>query len=160
MTTGGTLHKHLLIWIQEIEKSGSEMPLTLVVSGRLISGFLTPSIRVMDWQGEVLRRAQISGKFVVPPRIGPMNEKQKNRAQEYQRELEEEAAKEGDESGDEQDIVSRAMQRVLYLRDATIHGFMPAGDRDVPFLAIALTAIDAYFLGAEGIDADAEPSTT
>ena len=152
MTTGGTLHKHLLIWIRAIEKDGSEMPLTLLVSGRLISGFLTPSIRAMDWQSEVLHRAQISGKFVVPPRIGPITEKQKDRAQRYQKELEERADQERDEGGDEQDATNRAMRSVLFLRDATIYGSVSARDRDVPFIAIALTAVDAYFLGAEGFD--------
>ena len=54
-------------WLNVIHKHGGEMAVTLLVSGRIITGMLTPIQRYGRWEREVTARALLDdGKFTLP----------------------------------------------------------------------------------------------
>ena len=125
---------NLETWIVTVNETGAEYGLTLVVSGTLVTGHLTPSLRYRDWLREVGRRATItrSKQHLPGSGIGPISEQQAERARgEWQ-------ARPGADG--EQEPISR-----FCLRDAAVTcSADPSGWTHLPFLMVRLASVDAF----------------
>ena len=138
---GSSIGEHIQGWIDLCERGPTEVPMTLMVSGRVVTGFITPVPRYYKWRDEVMHRVGLGkGKFSFPAAgIGSLTEQQKEHIRKYWQELSAESA-----------IAERDEHRVLrwfVLRDATILGDTRSGDVASPFLEVAMDSVDGYALG-------------
>jgi hypothetical protein len=123
-------------WIQAVNETGAEYGVTLLVSGSLITGHLTPTVRYRDWLREVGRRASITKTRQRLPssQIGPITEQQADRAR-----AEWDAAKHSADL-DRPPGVTR-----FCVRDAAVGRLSgPEGWTHFPFLVLALDSVDGF----------------
>ena len=121
-------------WIVTVNETGAEYGLTLLVSGTLVTGHLTPSLRYRDWLREVGRRATItkSKQHLPGSGIGPITEQQAERARG------EWLARHA--SDDEQEPTAR-----FCLRDVAVTcSADPSGWTHLPFLMVQLASVDGF----------------
>lgn len=70
----GSLEEHLNVWLRLVESVGTELPVTLLVSGTVVTGWLTPYLRWQNWVTEVVPRARLARSEVsLPARRMPPN---------------------------------------------------------------------------------------
>ena len=120
-------------WIDQVNETGSEYGVTLLVGGWIVTGHLAPMVRYRDWLKEVGRRASITkGRHRLPGGpIGPISEQQAARAR-----------AEWEKSSEE----SLELSGVRFcVRDAAI---ATSGTSDgwsyLPFLVVKLASVDAF----------------
>lgn len=129
-------------WLRAVHATGVEISVTLLVSGRLITGMLTPIQRYEDWEREVLRRAFLEGgKFTLPsvelsPITADYSEKVRKAWPDLEREL-------YDDSREAKGFA------YLCLRNATVHEPIPAASLKSPFVLVAVDAIAAFTPGIQ-----------
>jgi hypothetical protein len=84
-------------WLKAVHATGSEISVTMIVSGRTMTGYLTPSQRYRLWEEEVLRRTgQGGGHFTLPStELGPIDEKLQERVRAEWPNLEKEVYEDG-----------------------------------------------------------------
>lgn len=121
-------------WVQAVSESGEEYGVTLLVSGCLVTGHLTPMLRYHDWLRETGRRASLDPRHRRLPagKIGPITEQQASRARaEWQ--------------AGARDFEQLQPPRRLCLRDAAVG--QPGSTTDwarLPFLVVDLGAVAAF----------------
>ena len=130
------MDKILEAWLKQVEEKPIEIGVTLLVSGRIVSGMLTPLCRYEKWQTEVLHRALLKGgKFPVPSsKIPPLTKKQMEDISKHPRKW---------------DVDSVAP--VLCLRDVEIQTGVPASWEKRSFLLVSADSVDAFALGNGGL---------
>lgn len=126
---GGDL---LETWVTEVNSLGTESAITLLVSGTMLTGFITPTHRYRTWLEEVASRAKFGERALPRSAIGPISERQSELA----RQAWEEAERDG---------TAGASLEQFCLRDVTMmeHGAEAKWTR-VPFLVVNRSAVNAF----------------
>ncbi len=133
-----TIESHLLL----VEKSGVEMPLTLLVQGQFISGHLTAWANYTRWAKEVMMRTAITGSESltrVPP---PSPEIAAQQARDFKARHAE--AKDADS----------VAAPVFALRNARAENGPGLMWKRFPYLVIVTAHVSALSLGISGPDED------
>ncbi len=117
-------------WVRTVNSGGTEYGVTLVVSGLIITGHLSPISRYHTWLDEVSSRARFGGGALPEGKLGPITERQSAEAIEAWGAME--------ESEDDQSTIEQ-----VCLRDVTVLG---AGNRAarLPFLLLDRRAISGF----------------
>lgn len=124
-------------YLRLVHSVGAEISVTLLVSGKRITGHLMPIQRYHDWFQEVMMRAvQGGGHFRVPSNIlAPLTEQQSAKVREewpgIEAKLEE----------------SYAPFETFCLRNVTVHEVPPMGNWECPILLISTAAVAAVMPG-------------
>jgi hypothetical protein len=130
-------------WVQVAEATGGEVGLTVLVSGVLVTGMLTPWPRYAAWSKEVtMRGMHETGPQALPDiPMGPISPEQAERARaDYAAEL--------SESGFDADETPEFPQ--FAMRDVTIRTGAGATWVRVPYLVVDTASVSAFFLGLVG----------
>jgi len=123
----------LVFWV---ESSGFELPVTLVLSGTVVTGYLCPLSRYRGAEKESLLRALRGGGFSVSAIIGgPTEEQQRRVAEEW-------------EATPEEDKPEYFEQ--FAMRDVTIRAGAAPEWSHAHFLMVSARNVDAIHLGIEG----------
>lgn len=133
------------VFLDMVNKNAGEFGVTLLVSGRIVTGTLTPGKRGADWLKEVvLRAAHEGGHLAVPPRDWrPISETEAEAIRENDRVNREQAGA----GEDQEDQITYAS---LCLRNATIHGSVPALNSNHPYLFVNTDSVAAFTIGFLG----------
>jgi hypothetical protein len=132
-------------WLRRVQASGAEIAVQLLVSGRRVTGFLTPYQRYDEWEFEVRRRAlREGGHFVARGDLGPISPKLSKRVADEWPALQ--AKMDADDDGAPNGLLC------AYVRDATIHEVVPMNSTRVPMLLVLAAEIAACSLGIPGED--------
>ena len=116
---------------------GLEMSLTVLVSGVVITGVITPWARYQRWLTEVAMRAQYEGgRHSIPDlEIGPIPRSQ---AEEIRAKYDDELRQVGREPDEPLDFPQ------FVLRDAVVRSGLPAAWSAVPFIVIQTAHVGAF----------------
>lgn len=130
------------VWLRLVNRTGSEIPVTLLVSGKRITGFLTPLERFRSWEREVLARASRTAEgFSFPSEgLGPITPEMSKKVQDLWPELERDL---------ESEPSSTAGFTYLCIRDATMHEVVPVASSHFPMLLIAAPAVEGFMPGKQ-----------
>jgi hypothetical protein len=118
------------------ERNGVELPVTLIVSGKVVTGITTPKFRFDEWFVEIMRRAELNrGKPLAitgeMPELSPAQlEKVRSQAAQWDR----------DNPGVPMDL------KVVCLRNAEVVVSANSANR-LPFLVVRLDQVSAYTIG-------------
>lgn len=124
-------------FVQMVEQEGSEIGVTLIVAGRVVSGILTPRKRYFDWLRDSMDRTlKAGGTATAIEEVGPMSEQQQDEVRAAFLEL----------HGDDPDLSFRE----LALRDVSLD----YGRASLPFLLVETDFVAAMTLGALRRDSD------
>ena len=126
-------------WLRLVHSTGCEVGVTLLVSGRVVSGLLTPVQRFTRWENEVTMRAvHGGGQFRLPsPGLGPPTK------EECQAIVDEWEALERNEA-DEPDAKGWAF---CCLRNAEVFDAIEGSQVKFPMLMVAMSKVAAYSIG-------------
>ena len=125
------------LWLSTVYQHGIEVSVTLIVSGKRVTGLLSPVQRYLDWQEEVFARALSNhGQFKIPStELGPMSESQREsivaRWPEMEARLQE----------------SNESFPVLCIRNAEVQESSAAYNWRMPFLLIPAEHVAAFSVG-------------
>ena len=139
---------HLQGIIKEVESSGREVGVTLLVSGVVVSGYITPWSRYQRWEREVGMRSLHEGgrSTTLNFGLGPITAAGTREAQASWDRLVAERAREG--RGEEEFHFER-----FALRSAVAEtGVNRDRWREFMFLVISADAVDAYFVGLQATE--------
>jgi hypothetical protein len=125
-------------WLRVVHSTGSEVQVTLLVSGRRITGHLTPIQRYNEWEREVFSRAaREKGTFTLPTlELPPITPQMVQRVVADWPKMEKDLDTPGGGFA------------LLCLRNATVHEAMPRNDWSCPLLLVATDAVAAFMPGA------------
>lgn len=117
-------------WVRTVNKGGTEYGVTLVVSGLIVTGHLSPISRYHAWLDEVSSRARFGGGALPEGQLGPISQRQSAEAIAAWAAIE--------ESADDDYTIDQ-----VCLRDVTVLG---AGSRAarLPFLLLDRRAISGF----------------
>lgn len=123
-------------WIQIIESQGVEVNVTLLVSGCIVTGVLTPILRYHRWVREVVGRAlQQRGTFRIPPaEMGPISQEESNEV----------IAKWKEDYPENPEVDFNA----FCLRNAEIQAGAPVNWEKRAYLVVATDHVAAFTIGA------------
>lgn len=132
-------------WVELVESTGIEMPVTLLVSGAVLVGTLTPWLRYAMWQQEVSMRATHEvGELVLPVmKIGPISKELTKKIAESweERKLTRSIPPDSENEDNQQELSFPEFA----LRDAEIRIGIPRTWRRYPFLVVRANAVQAMF---------------
>lgn len=131
------LSEELNIWMKLAEGAGAEFNVTLLVSGTMVTGWLTPLVRYRNWATEVLQRLRLGGGKVKLPTGGmpPIAQKEVDQAKaEYEKLTD----------GGKLEVVFP----ILCLRNAQFRVGVPSERPTHGYLLISTDAVNAFTLGA------------
>ena len=141
------LNEELNIWMKLAEGAGAEFNVTLLVSGTVVTGWLTPLVRYRNWATEVLHRMRLGGGKVNLPtgRMPPIAQKEVDQAKaEYER----------FSDGGKHDVVFP----IMCLRNAQFRVGIPAERHTHGYVLISTDAVSAFTLGAPDEPPDEPPT--
>lgn len=125
-------------WLRIVHSTGAEISVTLLVSGRVVTGMLTPMQRWDVWEREVFRRTLLEegGQFRLPSQeVDPPSEELVERVKSEWESLEAEFY---DDSSDTQGFA------IAYLRNATVHSAVRGShELRMPMLMVHVHSIAA-----------------
>ena len=131
-------------WIRVVQSAGTEVSVTVLVSGVLITGFLTPWARYTSWSQEVAMRAMHEGGTHPLPdaAMGPISEHMTARVRaEWDAEVQ--------EAGVDPDDYWPAFEQFA-LRDVEIRAGMKMYWPQVPYLVVSVSEVAAFMPGTIG----------
>jgi hypothetical protein len=126
-------------WVHIIQSNAAELGVTIVVSGVVIEGTLTPAQRWAEWTGDVLSVALQLGGGPIDGSTEPMSPAQADRIREEW--------KQGGKAKAHAEDGETPSFNTLYLRDTVIRSGIPADWRRVPFLAVSASHVSAFSIG-------------
>jgi hypothetical protein len=132
-------------WVELVESTGIEMPVTLLVSGAVLVGTLTPWLRYAMWQQEVsLRATHEVGSLGLPVmKIGPIS---RDLAMQIAESWEERKLTRSLPPDYENEDNQRELTFPEFaLRDAEIRIGIPQTWRRYPFLVVRANTVQAMF---------------
>lgn len=133
-------------FVRMVHEHGVEMAVTLLVSGRRITGMLTANQRYMKWEDEILQRARHGGGgFTIPSlEVGDLSEDFWDEVRAHWPELEEKVYGGDNESGE-------GGFGVLCLRNAVVHeGRGDSAATEFPMLMLRADAVQGFMPGIHG----------
>jgi hypothetical protein len=141
------LNEELNPWIRMAEGVGAEFNVTLLVSGAVVTGWLTPLLRYRNWATEVLQRMRLAGGKVTLPigRMAPIGLKEIEQAKAQYETLSE---------GGTQDV----QFPIFCLRNAQFRTGLPAERPTHSYVVIATDAVSAFTLGAPNEEPQEPPA--
>jgi hypothetical protein len=134
----------IAFYFELVESHGVEIGLTLVVSGVVIVGVLTPRLRYRRWRDELFHRALLGkGQFRIPEsEIPPISDSLRAEVVAEWERTNAEASATGSDPEEIETVVDYCC-----LRNAEIRAGMAMNWVTAPFLAITASSIDAVYPG-------------
>ena len=135
-----------IAWLaSSLFEKGLEIPVTLVVSGKLVSGYVTSPLRFQKWSTEVIRRAQLAGgTYDVPDaEMQPLTESEKAELKTIAEAARSKLSGQEMLEGEIEDPDLSEMMPILHLRNVFIEGI----GREMPYVAVQTDRIDALTIG-------------
>lgn len=125
--------------VQSVESTGTEVSITLVVQGVVITGHLTPMRRFQDWFSEAVARTSLGGgKAKLTGKMEPISDEL---SEEIARNWEERLSEMG---ADDDEAVSF---NSFALRNATVQAGVPMNWNTCPYLLVSSRAVSSFTLG-------------
>jgi hypothetical protein len=139
------------LWVRLVETQASEIGVTVVMHGVVITGVMTPYERFARWTQEVFQRAAHSGgRFGLPnaEMLPPTPDEVERIRAEWKAREDEVRSAEGLGPDDEVDLDLDLSY--FCLRDALVRAGHPDTWFTVPYLLLRTTSVDAFFPGKAG----------
>ena len=122
------MNESLQLLLRFIHKHRFSLPVTLVVSGKTITGMLTPNEVWGEWVSEIIRRSTLDSEgFKIPMNKVPVKARQLD--------------------AEEQAATDETIYGNLTLCNATVCEAMPVHDREVQYLSVSVHAVSAFTVG-------------
>jgi hypothetical protein len=127
-------------WIRFVHENAVEVAVTLLVSGRLVTGMLVPTQRYERWEREVLKRTELAGgRFELPSlELPPMSKEDVAETRTRWPDIEQELYP---------DHAQEEGFAYLCLRNARIYDVMNRSSIPLPFLLLSVHAVAALMPG-------------
>jgi hypothetical protein len=136
------------LWVRLVETQASEIGVTVVMHGVVITGVMTPYERFARWTQEVFHRAaRGGGRFGLPKaEMLPLTPEEVERIRAEWKAREDEV-RSADGLSPDDDVDLDLDLSYFCLRDAVVRAGHPDTWFTVPYLLLRTTSVDAFFPG-------------